>query len=160
MHVCLLKQKYIISNLQCIAIQLPVMEYYYSTAQIKLYIYMCMIVKSLWKFHEILTLNSMQAMYACIMLRSAQHMSNSMHVVLHKVQVSKPFKLRTKYVFNNYRLSSKYRVPVLVLIISDEYVHSMCSEQFLSFQGGSNTCNIWFASSCSISGVMWYTYKY
>ena len=33
-----------------------------------------------------------------------------------------------------YRHNSKYRAPPLMFIISGEYVHSMCSGQFLSFR--------------------------
>ena len=39
-------------------------------SQIKLDICMYVLVESLEKFHEILILSSMQAMYTCIMLRS------------------------------------------------------------------------------------------
>ena len=45
-----------------------------------------------------------------------------------------------------YGHSSKYRVPVVVLIISGECAHSTYSEWFLFFGWYSNMCNIWFAS--------------
>ena len=122
--------------------------------------------QSLEKFCEILT-SGTQAMYAvsCYMLYSTQAVTCT-QIVFHTSPPMNPacaqyMKYKGPNCTNHgqctylmYIHSSKYWVPVLALIISGECAHSTCSEQFLSFQDSSNTCNVWFAGSCSISDNM------